>query len=442
MPNGHGMLGIATSDLPPNIGQMRGALVQQVAPGSAASAAGLRPNDLIVAVDGRLVPAAAVLTAYVAERGPGDTVTLQILRPSASGADRLTLTVSLGGAPSAESTRQPAPHRSTTVPPPGAVNWTGFTDPNEQAFSMEVPSGWGVTGGLLRHTAIDPSIYLRVLSPDRRTYLLIGDPGITLFSTPVLSVFGQRPPEGATACDYLPGMAFARAYVAQAIATMCRDVTLTGQRERPDLARVPWTQFNPQARHDRGEVTFTCRHGGEQARGTVAAATHIYLTPGNMGGMLWSVDFLGGFIAPPDGCDAAEALLWRVVSSTRINPAWMRRQQEITEQVAHASVMRTQQTIQLARAMNSATEQMIQLGEQHRAHARERQHRMDKQFEEFDRIITGTSPYADSAGNVYYQLDNTQPYHWIGPGGQKVTTTGPAPPPGFGWQPLKEVPPE
>jgi S1-C subfamily serine protease len=67
---------------------VRGALVQPVAPCSAASAAGLRPNDIIVAIDGSPIPAAAALTADVAGRHPA-------ARPS--DVAQLTFTVSLGG---------------------------------------------------------------------------------------------------------------------------------------------------------------------------------------------------------------------------------------------------------------------------------------------------------------------------------------------------------
>jgi serine protease Do len=58
---------------------------------------------------------------------------------------------------------------------------------------------------------------------------------------------------------------------------------------------------------------------------------------------------------------------------------------------------------------------------------------------EFNRILTGTSPFVDPAGHVY-QLPNGQT-QWLGPGGRTAGTAG-APPPGAGWQRLKEMPPE
>jgi hypothetical protein len=328
---------------------------------------------------------------------------------------------SVRGAPARQASAAAMPDSGT-----GTVGWTRFVDPHEHAFAMDVPAGWNVLGGMLRHTAVDPGFYMRVLSPDRRTYLMIGDPDVTVFATPIVSIYGQRQPEHGAVLNYLPGPAFARAYLARAIPALCGAVNITGQRERPDLANGPWARFNPQARHDGGEVTFTCIHGNTQARGIIAASTYILNLPGASGGVLWSVDFLAGIIAPPEEYAAAETRLTHMVASTRLDPEWARAQQAMTQRAAHE--------------IDVSTQNLIAASERNMAAARARQNQFDQQFEAFDRIITGTSPYADSAGNVY-QMDNTQLYHWAGPGGRTTTTNGPAAP-GLGWQPLHEVPPQ
>src|ERR1700760_3535011 len=79
----HGVLGVAATDLPPNV-PVRGAWVLQVGPGSSATAAGLQPNDVIVAVDGHPIDTAASLTAEIAGHDAGDRVRLGVMRSSAS----------------------------------------------------------------------------------------------------------------------------------------------------------------------------------------------------------------------------------------------------------------------------------------------------------------------------------------------------------------------
>ncbi len=57
-----------------------GALVQDVTPGSPGSRAGLRPYDVIVAVDGKPVVRNDELIQNVAARPPGSMTTLQVVR--------------------------------------------------------------------------------------------------------------------------------------------------------------------------------------------------------------------------------------------------------------------------------------------------------------------------------------------------------------------------
>jgi hypothetical protein len=424
---GRPLLGVATTDLPPNT-PLRGAWVHEVRPGSAASDAGVQPNDVVVAVDGQSVETASALTAAVGAHPPGSKVTLQILRPRPNGTDQLKLTAVLGGVPAAE----PAP-RLAENPASGAVDtgqWVGFTDPAEQAFSTEVPQGWRVEGGTVRHSSISAVPFLRLLSPDRRTYLIVGDPGITFSTTPSRFQIAQGVREGQSAGGgitirrYRSGTEFARDYVLQVIPSVCANVAVTGEKPRPDLARGPWAQTNPNAQHAAGEVSFTCTHAGTAAIGKMAASSYIYRTDEVYGGSFWAVEFLAGFIAAPDSAELATAELAHIGTAWRMNPAWVSSQQAAIEQYSRGLVANAQRT--------------WQLGQQQLAHARQQMHVMDQQFESFDRVITGSSPYADAAGNTY-QLDNTRT-QWIGPNGQVRGTTGASP--GPAWQQLQEVPPQ
>ncbi|MEY3020520.1 MAG: hypothetical protein RLZZ272_1504 [Actinomycetota bacterium] len=58
----------------------RGALIDSVAEGSAADAAGLRPGDVVTAMDGRALASMSELVAEVRRRLPGETVRLTIAR--------------------------------------------------------------------------------------------------------------------------------------------------------------------------------------------------------------------------------------------------------------------------------------------------------------------------------------------------------------------------
>lgn len=81
--------GIAARNLEPHekpaMRVEQGALVGQVAPGSPAEAAGMRPWDVVVAVDGEPVGDAAALVQAIGRRRPGDTVTVRVVRQGQTG---------------------------------------------------------------------------------------------------------------------------------------------------------------------------------------------------------------------------------------------------------------------------------------------------------------------------------------------------------------------
>jgi putative serine protease PepD len=83
-----GYLGVTMGE--PTGGQ-DGALVQEVAPGSPAAKAGLRPGDLVVAIDGQSVADYGELGARIRAHKPGDKVTLKVVR----GGNETTVTASL-----------------------------------------------------------------------------------------------------------------------------------------------------------------------------------------------------------------------------------------------------------------------------------------------------------------------------------------------------------
>lgn len=81
-----GYMGVGLTDIDPDLqrslklGTLRGAIVQDVTAGSPGARAGLRPYDLITAIDGRRIATNDEIIREVARRGPGTIARLQVMR--------------------------------------------------------------------------------------------------------------------------------------------------------------------------------------------------------------------------------------------------------------------------------------------------------------------------------------------------------------------------
>ena len=97
----HAQLGIQGQDIDPQtaelyrLGAAAGALVVEVAEGSAAEEAGLERGDIITAIDDEKVSSMAQLAGRIRAYSPGDEVTLTVMRDG----EEETIDVTLGAAP-------------------------------------------------------------------------------------------------------------------------------------------------------------------------------------------------------------------------------------------------------------------------------------------------------------------------------------------------------
>jgi serine protease Do len=111
-----GYIGVALRDLDPDLRRSlglsarNGVLVQDVTEGSPAARAGVRPYDLIVAVDGKAIEGNDPLIQLIAARQPGTTATLQLVRDGRS----LSVPVKLAERPP----RDPRPASAEDEPQP------------------------------------------------------------------------------------------------------------------------------------------------------------------------------------------------------------------------------------------------------------------------------------------------------------------------------------
>jgi len=226
---------------------------------------------------------------------------------------------------------EPSQQASAGSGGPGSIHYTSFTDPREGAFTVDVPEGWKVDGGLIRLTAWEYRILLRAVSPDGATMIRLFDPDFGTFTTPtrLMAIAGLL--EGMTYTPYgnrwpiqhyLTGSEFAQQYTEK----LARDFEASGV-EIKDVSPLPqWdksgTALGSMWRITGGQAAFACQRNGRAYSGWVAAATQEGSIPSTEGA-LWYVRGLMAFLAPTDQASSADQIARHMFSSFHMTDRWM-----------------------------------------------------------------------------------------------------------------------
>ncbi len=226
------------------------------------------------------------------------------------------------------------------------IQYAKFADPSEGAFTVEVPAGWKVQGGIARNrVAGNARPVMNLTAPDKSAQILVGDAELPMFSVPnaISARTGMREgswyqPGVQMILSYRTGMQFASEWVSQKIGPNCQQLEWVDRSNRPDLSDLKNRTAPPQVRWSYGEVAFTCSEGGRPVRGYLLAGT--LLTGGGMV-QIWQVPVLQGFVAYPEkAVEVAEALS-HMTRTFAMNPQWsareMRTSMAIAEQQAKTS---------------------------------------------------------------------------------------------------------
>jgi hypothetical protein len=219
------------------------------------------------------------------------------------------------------------------------VNFTQFADPTENAFAVNVPVGWTVTGGIERVSPVVIQQWVTATSPDGTLQIFIGGPEVIPgFRVPgpgqsegdqVASPSPELPP--AVVLNYRAGADFATYYAPMRLAAAgCTAAAPTGDTQpMPDYAQAQAARsvqllsgvatrytYTPPP-HEAGLATFTCQENGQTMDAAILADT----TPPSAAGS-WGVSGVAGYIAAPGQDTLALAILKYTLSSEQWNPQW------------------------------------------------------------------------------------------------------------------------
>ncbi|MDD5339727.1 MAG: hypothetical protein PHV13_00575 [Candidatus ainarchaeum sp.] len=277
-----------------------------------------------------------------------------------------------------------------------ALSFYTFTEPNEGAFSLEVPEGWVVTpgSGLVR-PYIDAAVAFEAKSPSGQG-VFIQDPYVPIYATPnqLLDFAGftegsQYDPSGgiaqpmvvqryADAPSFASGLLSASGITASNVAVV----------ERPDLLQAGNPLVSQQSA---AELSFDYNAGGQKMRAVLLVRTVLIELSGTG---VWYASVME-YYSPEELMNETELLALHMQKSFRVDPAWAAREQA---EVRKRSQILSQSQSDISEIISSTFEM--------------RSRTMDDLNRKWDNYILGVEDVYGPATGEHYVVDSGSNYYW------------------------------
>jgi hypothetical protein len=279
------------------------------------------------------------------------------------------------------STVRPA-RTATSAASPGTeakalgLKFVKWTDPNEHAFSVDVPEGWKVTGGANRIARTHVNQSLQLESPDRNMLIVVGDANLPLFSIPnrqQMQMYGvsEGVPFSANGTfrqmflHYMPALEFNKRYLGQTLKSALNEFAITKEEEMPSLARQQTEAFNKSIAKmsgPQGQVTISIattefkginRETNRPVVGAFASSVVLIRPANSLGQGNWQpTQMLMTGCTEGEGLAKRQAILQaalgQILRTWQVDPEW---QQQLNQQVSAG----TKQVLGEANAAITAT---------------------------------------------------------------------------------------
>ena len=291
----------------------------------------------------------------------------------------------------------------------GGLSYTSWTDPNEGAFTVQVPTGWNVSGGLTRVTPFDLRTQIDAVSPGGDIHAQFGDAKMLPF-TPVEGVYlrsGIR--EGTISSNhgafmflnYETGAQFSKGYLNLVLSKKYQNLSIGESKEVPELQQAIegyMAKLPMQPRISSGDTEFTFTENGQERKG-VCIVTTMEFAPGTMSQYWIAVPAI--CTAPADKMRTGLEVLGHI-SLPKFSQEWMAK----ANQAASSFTKYVQADAAKTRALHN---QMYQnMSNQIAAN--------EDGFRQYDNILGGTQDMQDAQGNVYH-VQAGKNFYYKGGGG-------------------------
>lgn len=298
------------------------------------------------------------------------------------------------------------------------INWVHYNDSAEGAFSIDVPYGWQVQGGMYRFGYFDVRWMIDVRSLDAKIIFRLDDPDVPPYALPGPHTGrdGDRyfKPQQfqMIVSDFRDGKSYAELYAKHRFSSVCTKMT----PRAPD-----WTPTMPPAwvggtdEHNAGVVSYDCATSDGPRVVTVYVRNTLFRQSN-----FWVVDPVISVIATPEGTPLAHSMIQHMIDSWRVNPQWNQYQQQMTQVGLNQIRASFGQFMQQMQAFHqSFTESMNRQVAGFEAHQAAQAHQVSQWAEILNGQQTVTDP---QTGSTFQVFSGPKANYYMNGLGQKVNS--------------------
>lgn len=331
---------------------------------------------------------------------------------------------------------EPSKMKKQMVASKPKIRFQNWQDPREQAFSLEVPAGWAVSGGTFRRASVDLIHILRAVSPDQKIIIQFNDSNIPVFAlpSPILNMSGFR--EGSWYSPgygvrmmvkrYTPGVHFIREYLNSQYLPRLAHFQIVSQKERPDIVSSfnkiysQYMSYGISFTLHAGEAAFRFEQGSQPYVGYGLALTQIVQTTSMQGGN-WSLALMVIYTCPASETETVRQIANHMFQSVKMNPHWVASQQQLA---ANVSQIVTQTNQEISRIIDESYWS--------------RQKTLDNIHRKFSNYILGVTDVIDPETGEKWKVEAGHNYYWRKDYTDQITGTEIYIRPDIDFSPLKE----
>lgn len=292
-----------------------------------------------------------------------------------------------------------------------------------EAFTMIVPAGWRVDGGIVwRHDlATLTTTAMRVSSPDGSRALEMfpltphswQEGGVSGFP-PGANYLGTIVQPPAPPGDYLTGLLLPSVRAGLTFEVLA-------QQPLDRVAALVGAQLQAEVQAERVSI------GYDGPFGRVREDFFVVLTyarnPLVYGASLWGPVFLYSFAAPADTVDEAVAVLEPMVASITPNPTWFARYQQVLGLAVQNGFLRIASAGELSQIITSTSEEIADI---HRQAYETQQATYEGIHSSISESVRGVETYDDPFGGLPVRLPADYSDAWVSERGEFILVNDPA----------------